>query len=122
MFTRILTAFALLAACTTTAMAAEHSKDGDAQIKAALADKSAVMIDVREIDEWNAGHLKDAINVPLSDIKAGKLSAVPKGKILYLHCKSGRRSLIAADLLKDAKFSDVRALADGYDALAKKGY
>lgn len=107
---------------TSEAFAAEHTKDTDATVKAGLSAQSAVLVDVREPDEWQAGHLKDAINVPLSVIKAGKTGELPKGKTIYLHCQSGRRVLVAADLLKEAKFADVRPLSAGYPDLVKLGF
>ncbi len=112
----------LAALVGATAYSAEHTKDTDDTVKASIASHSAVLVDVRETDEWKAGHLKDAVHVPLSDIKAGKTAALPKGKTLYLHCQAGGRVLVAADMLKDAKFTDVRPLATGYPDLLKQGF
>lgn len=120
-FARAIIAFAVMA--STAGIAAEHTRDTEATVKAKLADTSAVLIDVREIDEWDAGHLRDAANVPLSDLRAGRgLGSLPRDKIIYVHCQSGRRVLPATDLLVGAGFSDVRALPWGYPELVRRGF
>ena len=107
-------------------LAQEHTKDTPEQIKKAIAEKKAVLIDVREQKEWGAGHLKDAALLPLSKLKKGVTKeeiekAIPKGKVAYLHCKSGGRCLIAADILKKQGY-DVRALKEGYADLVEAGF
>ena len=109
-----------------SAMAAEHTKDSPTEVKRAVAEEKAVLIDVREVDEWKDGHLKGAKHLALSDIKAGVKAEqlktlIPAGKVVYLHCAAGGRCLKAADLLKDAGY-DVRPLKPGYDALLKAGF
>jgi phage shock protein E len=106
--------------------AAEHTKDTPAEVKKAVADGKAVLIDVREVDEWKDGHLAAAKSLPLSDLKAGvpaeTLKALlPAGKVVYLHCAAGGRCLKAADLLKEKGF-EVRPLKPGYEALLKDGF
>lgn len=104
----------------------EHTKDSLDTVKKALADKKAVLIDVREKSEWDDGRLKDAKLVPLSTLKGDKLPAdlakiLPKEKIAYLHCGSGKRVLKAAEVLRKAGY-DVRPLKDGYKSLLDKGF
>ena len=108
------------------AAAADHTTDTPAQVKKAVADKSAVLIDVREKDEWDAGHLKLATLLPLTQIKKGVpddelKQKLPKGKVVYLHCKAGGRCLLAADELKKHGY-DVRPLKPGYEDLLKEGF
>ena len=108
------------------ASAAEHTKDSLDQVKKALADDKAVLIDVREVDEWKEGHLKDATNLPLSELskalKSGEVAKkYPKTKIVYTHCAAGGRCLNAAEDLKKAGY-DVRPLSQGYDELLRNGF
>lgn len=108
-----------------------HTVDSTDDIKQLLADGSAALLDVRELREWDAGHLADAQLVPLSDIQAAtkdpdKLAKdlkakLPENKILYLHCRSGGRVLIAAGLLKPYNY-DIRPLKLGFDALTQEGF
>jgi rhodanese-related sulfurtransferase len=108
------------------ASSAEHTRDSLESVKKALADGKAVLVDVREANEWDRGHLKDAKHLALSDLKAGlpadKLKAdIPPGKVVYLHCASGRRCLAAADLMKKLGY-DARALKDGFESLVEAGF
>jgi phage shock protein E len=119
-------ALAVALAVAGVAVGAEHTKDAPAEVKKAVADGKAVLVDVREADEWKDGHLAGAKHLPLSDLKAGltaeKLAAVlPAGKVVYLHCAAGGRCLKAADLLK-GKGYDIRPLKPGYEALLKEGF
>jgi phage shock protein E len=122
----VLAAVILLAAFVWTAGAAEHTKDTPQDVKQAVADGKAVLLDVREKEEWDAGHLRAARLLPLSvlqdAVKADELArSVPKGKVIYCHCAAGRRSLQAADILKPFGY-DVRPLEPGYQALLKAGF
>lgn len=50
-----------------------------------------VLLDVRENDEWAAGHAPAAVHVPMSEL-AGRLAEVPDAAPLYVICRSGGRS------------------------------
>ena len=115
-----------LAALLSPARAADHTKDTPEEVKKAIANGKAVLLDVREKSEWDDGHLKDAKLLPLSVLKDGAKAeyvarVVPKDKIVYLHCGSGVRSLKAADELKKLGY-DVRPLKPGYKDLLKAGF
>ncbi len=58
---------------------------------------NAVLLDVREADEFRSGHIPGAVNVPLSRINA---IDIPKDKPLYLYCLRGTRSRKAVSILK----------------------
>ena len=60
-------------------------------------DGRPVVVDVRQDDEWAAGHLLDAVHVPVQDVEQ-QARALPAGE-LWVHCKSGYRAGIAASLL-----------------------
>ncbi|HAY80898.1 MAG TPA: rhodanese-like domain-containing protein [Planctomycetaceae bacterium] len=121
-YLRTITAATLLLLVTLSASAAEHTKDTLEQVKKRLADKTAVLIDVREQREWNAGHLKNASLVPLSKIRKGTNPKVTsKDVIIYCHCRSGGRVIPAADILQKRGF-DVRPLKAGFEDLLKAGF
>jgi phage shock protein E len=63
--------FPLAALCLAASMAKadEHTKDSLDTVKKNLAAKKAVLLDVREKDEWDDGHLKDAMPAPISALK-----------------------------------------------------
>ncbi|WP_331767977.1 rhodanese-like domain-containing protein [Embleya sp. NBC_00896] len=81
----------------------------------------AVLLDVREQDEWNAGHAPDAVHVPLSRLVTGTdLPAAAEGRPLVVICRSGHRSHQAAKLLvgRGAEAVDVKG---GMGAWASAG-
>lgn len=58
----------------------------------------AVVLDVREDDEWAAGHAPGALHVPLWQLP-GRLAEVPQGSTVYVVCRLGPRSEQATALL-----------------------
>lgn len=112
--------------CSTAddAAAVKHTEDSVEVVRENLSADKALMLDVREAREWEAGHLAGARLVPLSGLKANvaaQIEGVPKDKILYLHCGSGKRVLQAASLLRSQGY-DARPLPWGFDALVKQGF
>ena len=117
----------LLFACGSGLLATEHTKDSLKTVKANLTKKKAILIDVREKQEWDAGHLQDARLVPLSKLRKIKTitkklaKELPKDKIIYCHCRSGGRVLVATEILKKYGY-DIRPLKKGYADLLKAGF
>ena len=112
------------------ALAIEHTKDSLTTVQEGLRKETAVLLDVREKNEWDAGHLEQARFVPLTELKKGAKDAeyvaklakdVPKDKVVYCHCRSGKRAITAGDILKELGY-DVRPLAAGYEDLLKAGF
>lgn len=118
-------AICVLAVRMIPVAAAEHTKDTLDTVKAALKDKKAVLVDVREQKEWDAGHIDGAILLPLSQLQKLDADAVakvlPKDKIVYCHCAVGRRAMTAGDVLKKHGY-DVRPLKAGYSVLVDEGF
>ena len=70
----------------------------------------AVVLDVREDDEWVTGHVDGATHIPMGDVPA-RLAEVPEADPLYVVCRSGGRSARVAAWLN----------ANGYDAVNVAG-
>src|SRR6476620_6891123 len=105
---------------------AVHTKDPLDTVKANVKEGKALIVDVREQREWDAGHLKGAILVPMSKLNKDEqlpelLKLLPKDKIIYTHCKAGGRALMGGDILK-AQGYDVRPLKPGFDDLLQAGF
>lgn len=103
-----------------------HTTDKLEVVKSHVDKKRAVLLDVREQDEWDEGHLEDARLLPLSAFKSGTLTAelkkhLPKDKPIYLHCAAGGRVLMVAEILQ-GKGYDVRPLRAGYSKLLSAGF
>ncbi len=123
---RLLLAAILAAASGGAAVAAGHTKDSLPDVQQAVATGQAVIVDVREPEEWAAGHLAGARLVPLSALEEGvdpaRLAQVlPKDKIIYCHCLAGGRCLDAAGILIPLGY-DVRPLKPGYPQLIQAGF
>ncbi|WP_433179132.1 rhodanese-like domain-containing protein [Actinoallomurus sp. CA-150999] len=60
-------------------------------VEVAKVPDDAYLLDVRELDEWQAGHAPRAIHIPLSQLGA-RASEVPTGEDVFVICRSGARS------------------------------
>ena len=85
------------------------------------AGKDIQIVDVREPNEWAAGHLPEAVLIPLGELgpRAGELD--PARPVVVV-CRSGNRSATAADLLIRSGFRDVKNLAGGMVAWTQAVY
>ncbi|MCK6547223.1 FAD-dependent oxidoreductase [Myxococcota bacterium] len=81
-----------------------------------VATTSAVLVDVREPDEFARGHLEGAMNLPLSELRR-RIDEVPKGRELWLYCAAGQRAYFAQRLLLQHGF-DAKNLSGGYSIYA----
>lgn len=65
---------------------------------------SAILVDVRRDDEWNASHATGAVHLPIDRIMGGELPTQDTSKKLYLYCGSGGRAGRATHFLKSQGF------------------
>ena len=68
-------------------------------------DAGALLIDVRTQEEFDTGHIKNAVLFPLQDIEQGKLPTEDKTTKLYVYCRSGNRSAQATRILEKAGYT-----------------
>ncbi len=80
----------------------------------------AVVLDVREPEEYARGHIPGAVNIPQADL-ASRLTEIPRNARLVVVCQAGHRSLRAAQFLEQAGFRDVASLRGGTAAWLKAG-
>lgn len=95
-------------------------------------DREAVIIDVRDVDEYSAGHVKDAFSIPFPHVigRPGDSDYVPQDPAVFVAavieavedrdtpiltmCRSGFRSVLAANLLAEAGYTRVMNIWEGY--------
>ncbi len=79
----------------------------------------AIWIDVRSADEYNTEHVSPAVNIPHTEI-GGRIDEVTTDKdaLIYVYCRSGRRSGIAQTTLSEAGYTNVVNLGGLQDAQA----
>ena len=117
-----LLAAAISAVAITTSFIAHADVTPQAKQSMVQSEKAkGVWIDVRSAEEFNAGHLQDAVNIPHDKIIEGvKAIGSDKDAPINLYCRSGRRAEAALTELKNAGYTNVTNHG-GYEDLVKKG-
>ena len=117
LFTAVLSAAAIAVPFFASANTAPQTEQSAVQSEKA----KGVWIDVRSAEEFNAGHLQDAVNIPHDQILARIQAVSPdKNAPVNLYCRSGRRAETALNELKNAGYTNVTNHG-GYEDLVKKG-
>lgn len=105
--------------------AADPSVESLSQVKADVDAGKAVLVDVRQKREWDAGHVEGAVFLPLGSIEDGlsedEAAKLPKDKTVYLHCAVGLRAAAAGESLEKLGYK-VQPLDVDYRALVKAGF
>jgi rhodanese-related sulfurtransferase len=88
-----------------------------------MVESGALLLDVREQDEWDAGHAPDAQFIPLGEVSV-RVGELPRDRRIVVVCRSGARSDRAAQFLADQGLDAVNVsggmrawVASGYDEL-----
>ena len=84
-------------------------------------DSERVLLDVRTVEEYERGHLKGAINIPVDDLR-NQLDALPEEREIWVYCQAGIRGYVAQRILMQRGFSRVYNLSGGYGLLEQIGY
>lgn len=82
-----------------------------------LVKNKSFLLDVREDYEFEAGHIKGAVNIPLHNLVA-KLDLLPKDKNIYVYCRSGHRSLDAVGFLNSLGLENAYNVSGGFIELS----
>ena len=91
----------------------ENSTDVEASDIENLVKNKEFLLDVREDYEYQDGHIKGAVNLPLREILEKK-DTLPKDKDIYVYCRSGHRSADAVNFLKSLGFEKVHNVEGGF--------
>ncbi len=107
----------VLALMTIFIFVTTSEKDGIMKIdvktlKNKLENEEITLLDVREVSEYEGGHIEGAVNAPLSSLDANQLS-YPKDEPIYVICRSGNRSAQAASQLQDAGYTEIYDVSGG---------
>ena len=118
---KLMTAVVFAAAMTVPLATSAASMPETEKAMVQQANTKGVWIDVRSAEEFNAGHLQDAVNIPHDQILERIQSVSPdKDAPVNLYCRSGRRAESALNELKKAGYTNVTNHG-GYEDLVKKG-
>ena len=91
-----------------------------AQEMSSVIEGGAEVLDVRKPGEWNVGHLKTALFVPLANMPSN-LERLEKNKPYIVHCGGGYRSMTAISLMKRKGFSNLINVYGGFGAMVDAG-
>lgn len=86
-----------------------------------LVENKAFIVDIRERREYENGHIKGTVNIPLSELRE-RYKEIPKDKPVYLHCRTGQRSYNAAVALKNLGFDNVTNITGSFLGLSYYEY
>jgi rhodanese-related sulfurtransferase len=123
----------IVTAASALAQGENYTSDSLEQVKAGMATGKAVLVDVRERREWDQGHVRGAVLLPLSQLmvwerdglsaadKTALATLLPKGSVVYCHCAAGHRSLPGGEALRKLGY-DGRSLKPGYQELIEAGF
>ncbi len=92
----------------------------DVATAASKEQSGAFMLDVREPDEWAAGHIDGATLIPLGEL-AARVAEIPSDKEVVVVCRSGNRSAQGRDILLGAGLPSVTSMAGGMNEWAAAG-
>ena len=82
---------------------------------------NTIVIDIRRPGEFESGHIKNAISIPLINMNE-QLAEFPKDKPFYIHCATGHRSMIAASMLKSRGWENFMEVEGGISAIQKTSF
>lgn len=86
--------------------------------------EAAILLDVREPDEYAAGHLQGAVNIPRGLLEF-KMSGSPELSArdlnIVVYCKTSGRAALAASTLHEMGYLQVKSIAGGFDAWIQAG-
>ena len=90
-----------------------------------------LVIDVRELHEWDTGHLPGAVHIPLAQLPARANPESPsadpaltaaKDRLIIAQCRTGQRSVVAADALQKLGYTNVASMRGGILLWARSGF
>lgn len=102
---------------TTTTLPLEVSVNEAYQMR----ENGAFVLDVRELSEWEDGHIPDATLIPLGELES-RMDEIPTNQEVLIVCRSGNRSAQARDILKNAGFSNITSMAGGMNQWIANSY
>jgi rhodanese-related sulfurtransferase len=86
-----------------------------------MRENGAFVLDVREFNEWEDGHIPGATLIPLGQLES-RMEEVPEDQDVVIVCRSGNRSAQARNILKNAGFTNITSMSGGMNQWIAKSY
>ena len=105
----------IFVACKDASLSKEIKVISPQEVRDAVYDSNKhQLIDVRTLEEFSEGHLKNAQNICITDADFEEnVAKLDKNQPVYLYCRSGKRSASAAEILKDMGFTEIYDMEGG---------
>ena len=85
-------------------------------------DPNMVIVDVRKTSEFDQGHIKEALTIPLDELTdPASMANFDDNQNIYIHCAGGYRSVIASSLIKRQGIHNIRNVLGGFKAISELG-
>jgi rhodanese-related sulfurtransferase len=127
MWRRFTLALSIIPLCASFSLGQQipYTSDSMATIKQKVESNEAILLDVREPTEWNAGHAKMAVSLPMSVVKKEAkrtevLAQLDKSKPIYCHCMVGGRAMKFARMVQGTGL-DVRPMKQKFEEISTSG-
>jgi molybdopterin/thiamine biosynthesis adenylyltransferase/rhodanese-related sulfurtransferase len=102
---------------------AEVDEVDPARARELIADGDPIILDVREQDEWDEGHLPGAIHLPRGNLESRIEAAAPdRARPILVYCSAGNRSAFAAKSLDELGYESAVSLAGGFTEWKRNGF
>jgi rhodanese-related sulfurtransferase len=102
----------LLAGCSTSNEATK--KVDPVEFSEVIAEPGVIILDVRTPEEFNAGHIENAININVADSNfSSEVSKLDKNATVAVYCRSANRSAVATKEMAELGFSDMYDMQGG---------
>ena len=83
-------------------------------------DPNMVIVDVRKTSEFDKGHIKEALTIPLEELTdPASMANFDDNQNIYIHCAGGYRSVIASSLIKRQGIHNIRNVVGGFKAISE---
>lgn len=106
--------FILLAMIIKSFMSAANDVSPQQAVQIMSHEQGSLIVDIREDNEYQSGHIKESVHIPLSSLKSRVIELEKyKDKSIILGCRSGSRSARAVGILKKHGFAKVHNLRGG---------
>ncbi len=89
------------------------------ELQKLCAEKKAIIIDIREREEYDREHIVNARSISLTELSKESIGKCLEGEMIVFHCQLGNRTNQAQDELANLGFNDVRILDGGINAWKK---
>jgi rhodanese-related sulfurtransferase len=86
-----------------------------------LYEEGVFVLDVRTPQEWDEYHAPDTTLIPLDELES-RVDELPRGQKIVVVCRSGNRSQVGRDILRQAGFEQVTSMSGGLKAWGAAGY